>query len=152
MLAGSAESIARAIHERWRNDQIEAGHPAPSWPELDESRKKSNRDQALDIPVKLRAIGCDIAPLVDPDTESFTFTDEEVETLAAAEHLRWVRERIADGWRAGVKDAARKTTPYLVPFDELPAEIAEYDRNFVREIPRLLASVGLRIVRTAAPG
>jgi hypothetical protein len=145
---GSVERIARAIHERWRSEQIGAGKTAPSWDELDESRKESSRDHARDIPVKLRMVGCDIAPLHDQDAKDFTFTDEEVERLASAEHVRWIRERIADGWTAGHKDASRKTTPYLVPFEELPADIAEFDRIFVREIPRLLVSADLRVVRS----
>jgi hypothetical protein len=144
---GSVEPIAKAIHERWRSEQMGAGKPAPSWEELDESRKESSRDQARDIPVKLRMVGCDIAPLRGRDAKEFTFTDQEVETLAGAEHVRWMRERIADGWTAGDKDATHKTTPYLVPFDELPADIAEFDRIFVREIPRLLVSVGMQVVR-----
>jgi hypothetical protein len=148
----SVEPIARAIHERWRSEHIAAGNPAPSWDELDESRKESSRDQARDIPVKLDMIGCDIAPLSDIGANDFTFTDDEVERLGAAEHARWIRERVADGWTAGDKDAARKTTPYMVPFEELPDDIAEYDRIFVREIPRLLASVGLQFVRTTLPG
>jgi hypothetical protein len=145
---GSVEPIAHAIHERWRSEQIGAGKPAPSWEELDESRKESSRDQARDIPVKLRMVGCDIAPLRKRNVRDFTFTDEEVERLGAAEHARWMRERIADGWTAGDKDVTRKTTPYLVPFEELPADIAEYDRIFVRTIPALLAAVGLQVVRT----
>jgi hypothetical protein len=36
-----------------------------------------------DIPVKLRMVGCDIAPLREPDAKDFTFTDAEVETLGA---------------------------------------------------------------------
>jgi hypothetical protein len=147
---GSAEPIAQAIHERWRSERIGAGERAPSWWELDESRKKSSRDQARDIPVKLRMVGCDIAPLRERAAKDFTFTGEEVEILAEAEHVRWVRERIADGWTAGDRDVRRKTTPYLVSFEELPADIAEFDRIFVREIPRLLVSVGLQVVRTPA--
>lgn len=142
----SVEPIAQAIHERWRSEQSDAGNPAPSWTELDESRKESSRDQARNIVVKLRMVGCDAAPLCDPDAQDFTFTEEEVERLGAAEHARWMRERIADGWTAGVKDVERKTTPYLVAFEELPADIAEYDRMFVREIPQLLFSIGLQIV------
>jgi hypothetical protein len=145
---GSAEPIAQAIHERWRSEQIGAGKPAPSWRDLDESRKESSRDQARDIPVKLRMVGCDIAPLRERTAKDFTFTGEEVEILAEAEHVRWVRERIADGWTAGDKDVTRKTTPYLVSFEELPTDIAEFDRIFVREIPRLLVSVGMQVVRT----
>ena len=93
-------------------------------------------------------VGCDIAAGRAQDAVAFTFTDQEVERLAAAEHVRWTRERIADGWTVGAKDVARKATPYLVSFEELPEDIAEFDRIFVREIPRLLVSVGLHIVRT----
>lgn len=145
---GSVEPIAQAVHERWRSEQIGAGKPAPSWEELDESRKESSRDQARDIPVKLHMVDCDIAPLRERDAKDFTFTDEEVETLAGAEHARWMSERIADGWTAGDKDVARKRTPYLVPFEELPADMAEFDRIFVRAIPALLATVGLQVIRT----
>jgi hypothetical protein len=148
MWDGSVEPIAQAIHERWRSERIDAGEPAPSWEELDESRKQSSRDQARDIPVKLRLVGCDIEPRHGQDAVAFTFTDQEVERLAAAEHVRWMRERIADGWTAGRKNVARKTTPYLVSFELLPADIAELDRIFVREMPRLLVSAGLQIVRT----
>lgn len=148
MWDGAVEPIAQAIHERWRSERIDAGETAPSWEELDESRKESSRAQARDIPVKLRMVGCDIAPRRGHDAIAFTFTDQEVERLAAAEHLRWMRERIADGWTAGAKDVARKATPYLVAFELLPADIAELDRIFVREMPRLLVSVGLQIVRT----
>jgi RyR domain len=147
---GPIESIARAIHERWRSEQISAGKSAPPWEELDESRKESSRDQARDIPAKLHLVGCDIAPLREREAKDFAFTDEEIETLAAAEHLRWMRERVADGWTAGDKDATRKTTPYLVPFEQLPADIAEYDRIFVREIPSLLILAGLKVARPAA--
>ena len=145
---GAVEPIARAIHARWVDEQIGAGKSAPPWEELDESRKESSRDQARDIPIKLGMLGYDIAPLRDRDARHFTFTHEEVERLAGAEHVRWMHERIADGWTAGDKDVTRKTTPYLVPFEELPAEIAEFDRMYVREIPRLLAGVGLQVVRT----
>jgi hypothetical protein len=62
MWDGSVEPIAQAIHERWRSEQIDAGGPAPSWEELNESCQESSRDQARDIPVKLRMVGCDVAP------------------------------------------------------------------------------------------
>ncbi|BBZ46472.1 RyR domain-containing protein [Mycobacterium parmense] len=147
MWSGSVEPIAQAIHQRWRSERIGAGQPAPTWEELDESRKQSSRNHARDIPAKLHAIGCDIAPLGEGGSHDFAFTEGEIESLAAAEHVRWMQERLADGWTAGDNDPGRKTTPYLVPFDQLPPDIADYDRILVREIPQLLASAGLRIVR-----
>ena len=144
---GSFEAIATAIHRSWRAEQLAAGKPAPSWSELDEARKESSRAQARDIVAKLRTIGCEIAPLRDWAASEFKFTPAEVETLGVAEHDRWVRERRESGWTPGPRDPDHKKTPYLVPFDELPDDIAEYDRIFVREIPRLLASVGLQVFR-----
>jgi len=146
---GSFERIAVAIHRQWSAGQLAAGKEAPSWSELDESRKESNRAQARDIPIKLRSIGCTIAPLHDIEAPAFEFTDEEFEMLAIAEHKRWVTERLESGWRLGPRDIERKTTPYLIPFDELPDDIAELDRDAVRHIPDALAMVDLKAIRSA---
>ncbi|WP_054812567.1 NAD-binding protein [Nocardia arizonensis] len=145
--SGSFHAIAVAIHRRWRDAQLAAGKPAPSWDELDESRKQSSCAQARDIAVKLADIGCAIAPLRDWAAADFTFSDAELERLAVAEHDRWIDERLAEGWRPGPKDPQRKTTPYLVPFADLPPDIAEYDRIFVRDIPVFLAAAGLQVIR-----
>ncbi|HUH70364.1 MAG TPA: NAD-binding protein [Mycobacterium sp.] len=147
---GSYEAIAHAIHRRWRAEQP-SGKPAPAWSELPESLKESNRAHARHTAVKLRSVGCDIAPLRDWDAPEFTFSDDEVEKLGIAEHDRWCAERIADGWTLDktLKEAdyEHKKTPYLVPLADLPDKIAEYDRIFVREIPTMLASVGLQVIR-----
>ena len=151
---GSFEPIAELIHDRWREEQIKEAKPAPLWNELDESRKESARAQARHIAVKLRMVGCAVAPLRDWDAEHFEFNDDEVEILAEAEHDRWNRERVADGWTlAPEKNVDRKETPYLLSWPDLLTDfpvIAEWNRVFVREIPKLLASVGLQVIRTSA--
>lgn len=144
---GSFERMAVAIHIRWRQEQLAVGKAAPTWRELDESRKESSRAQARDIPVKLHSIGCAIAPLRDWGASEFAFTDEELEVLAIAEHKRWVTERLQSGWRPGPRDPAQKLTPYLIPFEELSKEIADYDRDAVRGIPAALALIDLQIIR-----
>ncbi len=145
------ESVAQAIHERWRQEATANGEAAPSWHELDESRKESSRDQARHIPAHLGTIGCAVAPLRDGQATDFSFSATEVEKLAVAEHDRWNRERAADGWTlAAHKNVALKQTPYLLPWDELNErypEIAELDVMFVRAMPEILALAGLRIVR-----
>lgn len=166
---GSLEAMAHAIHECWRQEQIKEGKPAITWADLDDSRRESSRAQALDIPRKLRMVHCAITPLSGWNATNFTFAPEEVERLAAEEHDRWNRERRADGWKpidppdAEDPDEAkrlleqakrRKETPYLLPWPELVEkykEIAEYDRGFVREIPKILAMAGMQIVRTDQP-
>jgi RyR domain-containing protein len=148
------ESVAQAIHERWRQEAIANGDEAPAWRELDESRKASSRDQARHIPAHLRAIGCVIEPLTDRQATAFSFTDSEVKALAVAEHDRWNRERAADGWTlAPEKNVARKQTPYLLPWEQLNERypnIAAMDAVFVRALPAILAAAGLQIVRAPA--
>ncbi len=153
---GSVEPMAQAIHERWRQDAIAKGEPAPTWQDLDESRKNSSRDQARRIPTLLREVGCAIAPLRDWQAKEFTFTKQEIERLAIAEHDRWNRERIADGWTlAKEKNVERKQTPYLLPWTQLKTrypDIAELDAVFIRAMPAILASAGLQIIREASGG
>jgi hypothetical protein len=43
---GSFELMADAIHERWRQEQRDAGKPDTTWEDLDCSRKESSRAQA----------------------------------------------------------------------------------------------------------
>jgi voltage-gated potassium channel Kch len=145
---GSYETLAQAIHTRWCAKQLADGNEAKPWDEAEESLKESSRAHARHIAVKLRSIGCEIAPLRDWGASDFTFTDEEVEKLAVLEHDRWVEERIGAGWKQGNKNVELKTTPYLVPFAELDEMVADYDRMFVRAIPALLASIGLQVIRT----
>ena len=151
---GSFEPIAQAIHERWRQQAIAKGEPAPTWHDLDPSRKDSSRDQARHIPIHLRKVGCGIAPLRDWEAKDFTFSDAEIKRLAVAEHARWNRERRADGWTlADDKDVDRKETPYLMSWtrlNELYPDIADLDAMFIRAMPEILASVGLQIIRTPA--
>ena len=148
------ESVAQAIHERWRREAIAYGDAAPEWQDLDESRKASSRDQARHIPAHLRTIGCAVEPLTHGQSTDFSFTESEVKTLAAAEHDRWNRERAADGWTlASEKNVALKQTPYLLPWAQLNERypnIAAMDAVFVRALPAILAEAGLQIVRATA--
>jgi hypothetical protein len=139
---------------------------APLWEDLDESRKESSRDQARDIAAKLRSIKCAISPLRDWDAQDFTFEKWEVEKLAIDEHNRWWEERRRQRWvlipmpvgkddkdtkRLLEEAKLRKESPYMISWEALLKrypDIAEYDRIFVREIPQLLAGVGLQVIQT----
>ena len=53
-----------------------------------------------------------------------------------------------EGWTFGeVKDVNRKTTPLLVPYDELPESEKDYDRNTALETIKLIIKLGYRIER-----
>nr|MBC7244260.1 NAD-binding protein [Chloroflexota bacterium] len=155
ILGGTHEILARAIHESYVRHQQELGEipeTNPSlvpWEELPEELRESNRCQAEHIMVKLKAVGYGIAPLTDWDAERFQFTAEEVERMAQMEHQRFVEERLRAGWTyaLGPKNMKRKTSPILVPWEELPEYEKEKDRNMVCELPRVLARAGLQVYR-----
>jgi hypothetical protein len=149
--SGSFEPIAIALHNQWRDEQLTAQRDAPAWDELDESRRGSNRAQARDIAAKVHSIGCAIVPLRDWDAEDFVFEPAEIERLARDEHDRWIAERVAMGWRLGPRKPEKKSTPYLIPFDELPKETADLDRNAVLAIPKVLAAAGFQVERPPQP-
>ncbi len=68
--------------------------------------------------------------------------------LAEIEHGRWNAERLINGWRWGEeKDHEKKTSPHLVSWAELPGDVKEWDRAAVRKIPKILASIGLKVKR-----
>lgn len=71
---------------------------------------------------------------------------ELTETIARDVHERWAAGRIAEGWTYGeTRDDARKTTPCLVPYSQLPEEEKEYDRNTALQTLKLIVTLGYKI-------
>jgi hypothetical protein len=145
----SVEQLAREIHEVWREEQRAANKADPTWGQSSDAYKESSKAQAHDIPAKMSYIGCSIRPLRDGAPSDFAFTDAEVELLADKEHDRWMSEHLISGWSfaVGDKNEVNRTSPYLVPFGDLPPEVAEWDRVFVRKIPQILHRAGLQVHR-----
>jgi hypothetical protein len=158
LLGGTYELLARTIHERYRAQRVREGaDPAddPSlspWGRLPETLKESNRSQAAHIGVKLAAISCAIVPLSDWEAQAPDFSPDEVELLAEMEHERWVAQRLQEGWRPGPRDARTRTSPYLVPWEDLGEDVRELDRQAVRATPALLSSAGYQLIRLGEPG
>ena len=153
LFAGANEVLARAMHEDYVEDQDRLGQTPETnpvmvpWEDLGDGARESNRAQAAHIGVKLAAVGCDLSPLVDWDAERFAFDPGELELLARMEHDRWVEERRRDGWKLGPRKSDKKTSPHLIPWEDLGEETRELDRSFIRGLPRFLARAGFQIVR-----
>lgn len=76
---------------------------------------------------------------------------ELTEGIAANVHDVWAAGRISEGWTLGPeKDAVKKTTPLLVPYDELPESEKEYDRNTALETLKLIIKMGYSIEKNEA--
>ena len=71
---------------------------------------------------------------------------ELTEKIAANVHDVWAQGRIAEGWKYGTtRNVELKTTPLLVPYDELPESEKEYDRNTALETLKMIVKIGYNI-------
>lgn len=152
LLGEAREKLAKAIHEKYRQDNKGSKDPkdpamAP-WEKLREDLKESNRLQADHIPVKLKAIGCDLTSVFGKKPRSIKITEEEFEKMAEMEHQRFVAEKLLAGWSQGKeRDDSKKIRTDLVEWSELSEKIKDHDRKAVRAIPDLLAQAGFEIYR-----
>ena len=144
------DKMARQFHARYVSDNTKAlPEKLKPWPELQETFRKANGDQAAYAVRILEAAGFAVRKVNAP-TAFDGFTDEEIERMAEMEHGRWVVERLRDGWRPGPRDDAKKLHDCLVPWEKLsdgPDGVRKYDRDAVRVFPRILANAGLEVYR-----
>lgn len=165
-LLRNIEKLARQIHQQYIDtttvqyeemlangeedeDLIQKYENLPSFEELSPQLKVANFRQAKSIPKKLYKIGCELANSSDERKEIKEFTDGEILDLAIMEHDEWWEEKIGTGWKYGpVRDDENLIHNYMVPWEELPPEIQQYDIDPVKNIPNLVESVGLKIVTT----
>jgi len=144
------EKLARAIHDMYNEKQQERYPDKPlKYPDFDnltDSLKYSNLRQAMDIPEKLRLMGFVMRPAGSAGDPVPDIPEKYIEQLARQEHNAWMTERKASGWSKGKSvDAEKKKTPYLVPFDKLPEDIRQLDRDTIQNIPKLLKRIGMAV-------
>lgn len=76
-----------------------------------------------------------------------TVGPDRIAKLAAMEHGRWNIERLGYGWRyASVKDAAKRRSPYLIPWDDVPPDIQKFDVDAIVNLPKRMREAGLEVV------
>lgn len=70
-----------------------------------------------------------------------------LEQLATNAHDVWAAKRIHEGWRFGPhRDDEAKESPWLIPYDQLPASEQEFDMSMVTETIRSIIILGYEIV------
>ena len=70
------------------------------------------------------------------------------ERIAENVHEVWAKARMDEGWTYGGKrDDIYKKHPCLVPYDELPEEEKEHDRNTAMNTIKMVKKLGFRIER-----
>lgn len=71
-----------------------------------------------------------------------------VESMAKNVHEVWALSRISQGWTYGKqRDDEKKTHPSLVPYEELPEEEKEYDRNTAISTLKFIMKMGYKITK-----
>lgn len=71
-----------------------------------------------------------------------------VELMAKNVHEVWALSRISQGWTYGKqRDDEKKTHPCLVPYEELPEEEKEYDRNTAISTLKFIMKLGYKITK-----
>ncbi|WP_243311169.1 RyR domain-containing protein [Fundidesulfovibrio agrisoli] len=144
--------LAIQAHEGYRSRrgrELSPSEPAlASWDKLLPHIQESNRQQVGHIEAKLDRAGLKLRKAKESDIVLFDMNKAGVvEDLAEYEHARWNLERLMDGWTRGDRDPVKKTSPYLVPWNELPDDIKKYDREAVEDIPAKLAELGYEVYR-----
>jgi serine phosphatase RsbU (regulator of sigma subunit) len=157
------KKLARAIHSRYlheiRNQSTRVENDPDNYifynpgdfrnqytsdfDDLPDEIKYSNIDNAAHIPTKLLSIGYKIRH-VKKGFKPYTLhlNEEEIETMARVEHIRWSWEKRLNGWISGnIKDDIKKTHPGLIPYEELSESEKEKDRELVKLIPAFLQDI-----------
>ena len=71
-----------------------------------------------------------------------------IEQMARNVHEVWAESRISQGWVYGEqRDDEKKTHPCLVPYEELPEEEKEYDRNTAISTLKFIMKMGYKITK-----
>jgi ppGpp synthetase/RelA/SpoT-type nucleotidyltranferase len=144
--------MARKIHQDYLDDNWPRSKDRimRPWEHLDRDIKASNIGQAAYAAEILRRAGYEVRQ-VKGKIEPYQFgpdEDELVEQMAEMEHGRWNVERLRSGWKYGKqKDEDKRISPFLRPWRELPEKTKEWDRQFVRQWPQLLAECEMEVSR-----
>lgn len=80
------------------------------------------------------------------DTKDIALSEDLInltEKIAENVHEVWSAGRVKEGWTYGlVRDDAKKQTPCLVPYSNLPENEKDYDRNTAMETLKVILSLG----------
>jgi hypothetical protein len=181
------DKLARAIHEDFceymsgrgyiygekiNDDARPPTHSAlKAFDSLPDYEKTQNIQHALSIPEKVASVGYVMIHARTNEPPSI-FPDNDIDILAEAEHIRWVKAKLAQDprwhyapktnkasfehncllpWKMmGEKELAEVFTPEernVIGRKELPDAEKEKDRALVRRIPNILARLGYTVTR-----
>jgi len=150
IFSNDTDSLARILHNRYRQVAPKDKEANVPWEELSEDFKDSNRRQLIHIPAKLSSAGMELESWLRsadknpqhttlPEGGNLLADEAMVKKLAILEHERWMADRRINGWRYGVKKIPKKRLHTdLVPYEELSADSQSYDRMVIETLSKAL--------------
>ena len=132
-----------------------------SWNTLGAIDRWANRYQLDAYPIYCRTLGYEINTLKENETfDNFEkyikiFNDEnstlhickeQMLVLMRMEKYRWNAERSIAGWRYGeIRDKTHLIHPLIIPFQQVPDNEKEKDKDVIKNIPYILALGGYKL-------
>jgi hypothetical protein len=155
-----AERLARSIHQNYVRNltdaQRQGNESAVSWEELTPELRASNVAAAMRIPEILAVVGRRLAQgraSAGEEREVRGLLKNNLELLARMEHDGWQEQKRKDGWTySPVRNDDLREHDLLIPYDRLPEEQKDKDRQAIRDYPDLARLAGFRIVRPRRSG
>lgn len=147
LVAGAMDAGARAFHAAYLQFQTHGQAAVVDWSSLSEEYRISNRRALRHAPAKLFSAGFEGEAIPGRSWgegglpairtgEALFRSEAELRALAELEHVRWIADRVVNGWRAPPpgrgRDDRRKLHPHMVPFGELEADVQAQDVAFIR--------------------
>jgi RyR domain/ATPase family associated with various cellular activities (AAA) len=131
--AAEVESIAAVCHGAWfkartedgwrlgeRDDSTKKNPMLKAYAELDEVGKKKNRSSARGTLAHLFGLGLKLRREANGVPAVARLSDSQRKALGRAEHDRWLRESLLQGWAGGEStDPALRLNQDIVPYDRL---------------------------------
>ncbi len=133
--------LARLTHDQYRMSK-----PQPAWEELSASKRQSNYDFirhtmafcTRDLPYVWRT-GTSPDPILMPEPA-------EIEMIARAEHERWRKQEIENGWSYGpTRDDCACQNPNITDWEQLSEVARAGNFNLVRNLIERMVLLGLHL-------
>jgi len=139
------EKMAKMVHDYYRESNKGTMNDIP-WSQLSVYDQQQNRYQVDSITDTLHSLGFDVE-LFDKEEQAFN-QDELINELAIAEHERWMKDKISQGFKFGMeKSVELMTHPNILDWNKLNPEDRQKDIDAMSKIPNLLSVTGLSIVK-----
>lgn len=166
VMGDMVEQYAFTAHEKYRQKHladaksqgatpkqlslVQAEPEMADWTNLDEFFKEGHRSQIRYLGERLESFNMSIGlrPVLPGAADTITeLYGPILEQLSVLEHERWMKDKLADGWRYGKRDPELKLHPDMVPYEELDESTKEFVRVSVRNVPGYLKEIGYELYR-----